>query len=122
MPLCANWDLVGGLATALSSTSFSTVSAADNKVSNIEGGYIRIGNLVVVNIRCVTNANLPASWTIIMSGLPKPIVRNNESSGAVSCANNKFADIVVNGVGSIACSSAVSTGENLIISGTYFTK
>ena len=112
----------GAVYSKISPTSFSTVSAVGNYITGIEGGYARIGNLVVVNIRCTVNTAIPSSWTNLMQGLPYPVLKNGTGSSAVVLANNKLADIVITGVGQISSSTAIASGTTLIISGTYITK
>lgn len=112
----------GAVYSKISPTSFSTVSAIGSYISNIEGGYAKIGNLVVVNIRCTVNTAVPSSWTNLMQGLPYPVLKNGTGSSAVALANNKLADIVITGVGQISSSTAIASGTTLIISGTYITK
>lgn len=112
----------GAVYSKISPTSFSTVSAVGNYITGIEGGYARIGNLVVVNIRCTVNTAIPSSWTNLMQGLPYPVVKYGTGSSAVALTNNKLADIVITGVGQISSSTAIASGTTLIISGTYITK
>ena len=112
----------GAVYSKISPTSFSTVSAVGNYITGIDGGYARIGNLVVVNIRCTVNTAIPSSWTNLMQGLPYPVLKNGTGSSAVVLANNKLADIVITGVGQISSSTAIASGTTLIISGTYITK
>ena len=112
----------GAVYSAISPTSFNTVSAIGNYITGIEGGYAKIGNLVVVNIRCTVNTAIPASWTNIMQGLPYPVVKYGTGSSGVSLANNQRADIALTGVGQIASSTAIASGTTLIISSVYITK
>ena len=119
--------MVGGLATSLTTTSYSTVTAQENRVINIEGGYIKIGNLVVVNLRCVANIAIPSAWNVLMNGFPKPIIRYNESGSAIALAcypgsDSSNAGFVINGVGSLLNTNPVGQGDSLVISGAYFTK
>lgn len=112
----------GAVYSAISPTSFNTVSVIGNYITGIEGGYAKIGNLVVVNIRCTVNTAIPASWTNIMQGLPYPVVKYGTGSSGVSLANNQRADIALTGVGQIASSTAIASGTTLIISSVYITK
>lgn len=119
--------MVGGLATSLTTTSYDTVSVTENRVSNVEGGYIKIGNLVVVNLRCVANIAIPSAWNVLMTGFPKPILRYNESGSAIALAcypgsDSSNAGFVINGVGALLNTNPVGQGDTLVISGTYFTK
>ena len=54
-------------------------------VSYISGGYARIGNLVIVNMRINITANLAANAELV-KGLPAPAVNNTV---IVSVSNNK---------------------------------
>ena len=115
---------IDNLAKQLKSNAFVSVSAAGASpyVSSIEGGFIRIGNMVVVNIRCTTIREISATWTWLMSGFPYPIVQNGQTLGGVFVSNNKNLECVITGVGNLYINTAIASGTDLIFTCTYFTK
>ena len=110
-----------GLTSGLSATSYQTVTPVGNYVSNIEGGYVRIGNIVVVNIRCTVANVTPASWTVILSGLPYTLIQYGQGVSGAPLSNTKGADMAITGAGTIASATALTTGT-LLISGVYIAK
>ncbi len=111
------------LTSGLLATTFIAVQTANNYVSNIEGGYIRIGNLVIVNIRCTVNIAIPTSSPFI-SGLPYPIIQYGQGYGGASVTNNRGYNMTLIGTGSIAHSEAdpIPVNTTLIMSTAYFAK
>lgn len=87
-------------------------------VTIADGGYCKIGNLVVVNMRLVPSANITAGNTLV-SGLPKPQTMSNLNKTAV--ANNQNANLTVDASGGLFCSTALTSGSSLILSVTYLT-
>ena len=112
----------GAVYSKISPTSFSTVSAIGSYISNIEGGYARIGNLVVINIRCTVNTAIPSTWTTLISGFPYPVVKYKAGSSGLALTNNQKADMALTGAGQIASSTAIAAGTTLLIDGVYITK
>ena len=112
----------GAVYSKISPTSFSTVSAIGSYISNIEGGYARIGNLVVINIRCTVNTAIPSTWTTLISGFPYPVVKYETGSSGLALTNNQKADMALTGAGQIASSTAIAAGTTLLIDGVYITK
>ena len=113
-----------GLTSGLSATAYTPVQTVANHVKNIEGGYIRIGNLVIANIRCTVNAEIPTGGAFI-DGLPYPIIQYGQSYGGASVSNNKGYGMTVMGTGSIGYgegSGAIPINTTLIMSVAYFTK
>ena len=98
------------------------MSAYGNYISDIEGGYIRIGNLVLVDIRCTVQNAIPSDWTIVMAGLPYPIVQYAGGSTGATLVNNQGGAMAVTGVGSIGSYSSVPVGTTLVITGAYMAK
>lgn len=109
------------LTSGLLATSYNTVSAVGNYISDIEGGYVKIGNLVVVNIRCTVANATPGSWTVVLSGLPYTLIQYGQGSSGAPLSNNKGADMAITGAGTIASATALATGT-LLISGVYIAK
>ena len=118
VPYLPDWNSVGVTVKSLWTDTFSDVSAYSDNVSNIEGGYSLIGKLVVVNIRCTLSPDVN-SWIILITGLPKPSVQYNTGNGAVCLAINKGDSAILTGQGSIGVTGNISSGETLLISGTY---
>ena len=116
----SNYSLTG-LTSGLLATSYQTVSPIGNYISDIEGGYVKIGNLIVINIRCTVDNATPATWTTLLSGLPYPIVQYRQGSSGSPLSNNKGADMAITGAGIIASATAIATGT-LLISGVYMSK
>lgn len=112
----------GAVYGAISPTSFNTVSAIGNYITGIEGGYARIGNLVVINIRCTVNTAIPSTWTTLISGFPYPVVKYGTGSSGLALTNNQKADMALTGAGQIASATAIASGTTLLISGVYITK
>ena len=123
VPYRPNYDLVGSATNALFSTAFNTVTSVSTYVKNIEGGYIQIGNLVVVNVRCTVNVAIPSS-TAFIDGLPKPLIQYNAGYGGASASNNKHYSISVIGTGSLAYggNDPIPVNDTLIINAVYLAK
>ena len=114
--------MVGSAVSALNSTTLTAPTILDDYVQNIDGGYVRIANLVVVNIRCTIKTAFPSTWAGILSGFPKPIVRNSTNDGAVAISNNQNLKLSIDGNGKLWSNSAANLGDMLLITGTYFAK
>ena len=110
-----------GLTSGLLATAFQSVTPVGNYLSDITGGYVRIGNLVVVNIRCTIANATPESWTVVLSGLPYTLIQYGQGSSGAPLSNNKGADMAITGAGTIASATALTTGT-LLISGVYLAK
>ena len=109
------------LTSGLSETTYNTITALGGYISGINGGYIKIGNLVIVNIRCTVDTETPNSWTNIFSGLPYSIIQYGQGGSGASLINNKFVDMAVTGTGLIVAATTIPIGT-LVISGVYMTK
>ena len=114
--------MVGNAVSALNSTSLTEPTVLDDYVENVVGGYVRIANLVVVNIRCTIKTAFPATWAGIMSGFPKPIVRNNTNDGAIAVSNNQNLKLSIDGNGKLWSNSAGTLGDMVLITCTYMAK
>ena len=114
--------MVGSAVSALNSSAYNAVSSASSYVKDIEGGYIQIGKLVIVNIRCTVNTEITSS-TAFITGLPKSIVQYNQGYGAASVSNNIQKTINVLGNGSIGVGNdTIPVGTVMILSATYMAK
>ena len=81
-------------------------------VTLASGGYFKLGNLVIVNIRATISTNLSASSTLL-SGLPGYSGQNR-----VSCTNNKKADLTIDPYGQLNTAENLSSGT-LVVSAAY---
>lgn len=108
--------------STINSTAYNAVSSASSYVKDIEGGYIQIGKLVIVNIRCTVNTEITSSTTFI-TGLPKSIVQYNQGYGAASVSNNIQKTINVLGNGSIGVGNdTIAVGTVMVLSASYMAK
>lgn len=110
--------MVGSAVSALNSTVFSPVYSTNliggsKACTDITGEYIRIGNLVVVNIRCEAAAYIDIN-TAMLYGLPRPLITQSVTAACVHNNLNYFISLL--GTGSDARISNGSTGT--IESGT----
>lgn len=114
-------DLETGLSGKQNTINGAYITSGLTSLANVtiaDGGYCKIGNLVIVNLRLVPSANITAGNTLV-SGLPKPQTMNNLNKTAV--ANNQNANLTVDASGGLFCSTALSSGSSLILSVTYLT-
>ena len=125
VPYRPNYDLVGSAVSALNSSVFSPVTSVfvggSIAFTGITGGYIRIGNLVVVNVRCTAATNIPVD-TAMLAGLPRPLLTQSLTAACVTNNLNYFISLL--GMGNEARISNGSTGEiksgtSLILSCVY---
>jgi hypothetical protein len=93
-----------------------SVSAAANITIN-EGGYIKVGNLVIINLKITATANI-AAYTSIISNLPTPLF-NGFGLYASTDAGELIAGIYKNPYSSINTSKALESGKIITISGCY---
>ena len=63
-----------------------SVGGTDVTGSVIKGGYCKIGNLVLVNMRIAVTC--AAGKTIKITGLPKPLLSSDNSVYISGCTNN----------------------------------
>ena len=104
-----NLPTINGTYTTSGLTTLANITIAD-------GGYYKIGNLVIVNMRILPSANITAGNSLV-SNLPKPQKMNNLNKVAV--ANNQNANLTVDASGNLFCSTALNSGSSLILSVTY---
>ena len=94
----------------------SAYTAPTNIHSNAtltHGGYVRVGNMVVINARFNITSQITGVDTI--AKFPS----YNMASGQVPLTNNKGIDLGINQLGEMKSPFTVTTGT-LVISGTYF--
>jgi len=112
------------LSDGLLASAYQTVSPINNYVKNIEGGFVKIGKLVIVNLRCVVNSEIPIN-TAFISGFPKPIIQYNADYGATALTTNNLAkSIAVSGNGDIrnASDGVLAVNTTMILSTVYMAK
>lgn len=104
--------------------AYTTPSALLNRVSNIVGGYCKIGRIVYVNVSftsAVNQSNTPS----LLGGLPKPL-NNNAVLSAVKATNgigSTIEDSVLCGVNNTSLyMAAVSTNAVYYVTGTYISE
>lgn len=102
-------NLGGGGYTAPPAGSYGT------NVSYVDGGYCKIGKLVIVNMRVAASQTIPVSG-VLVSNLPIPAATNN----IVSVTNNRKADITLGSTGQIGNADQLAQG-NIILSCAYIT-
>lgn len=102
-------DLGGNGYTAPPAGSYGT------NVSYVDGGYCKIGKLVIVNMRVAASQTIPVSG-VLVSNLPIPAATNN----IVSVTNNRKADITLGSAGQIGNADQLAQG-NIILSCAYIT-
>jgi hypothetical protein len=108
------------LYATINPSQFSSISAVDNLVTNIMGGYTKVGKIVILNARCTVTTGFPATWTKFASGLPRPLL--DSATIVVAVANNQKADIVIMSDGTIASGSAIANNTVLILSAVYISQ
>lgn len=125
VPYRPNYDLVGSAVSALNSSVFSPVTSVlvggSIAFTDITGGYIRIGNLVVVNVRCKAATNIPVD-TAMLAGLPRPLLTQSLTAACVTNNLNYFISLL--GTGNDArisngSTGAIESGTSLILSCVY---
>ena len=84
-------------------------------VSYVDGGYCKIGKLVILNMRVAASQTIPVSG-VLVSNLPIPAATNN----IVSVTNNRKADITLGSMGQIGNADQLAQG-NIILSCAYIT-
>ena len=109
----------------LSTASYSTTGLTPTNCTIGAGGYYRVGNLVVVNMRVSTTASISGGTTFI-SGLPAPdttLAASNVALGVTCSDPNYGLYMIANGnIRNNSNGSAIPSGLNLGISVTYIAK
>lgn len=110
------------LTSGLSDTAYKPATVVQTRVKDVTGGYIQIGKMVVVNIRCTANETIPYS-TPFLGALPRPIVAFDSANTSVCMTNNLNELISLLGNGNISTGGNVTipTDQVLILSCVYFT-
>jgi len=99
------------------SAGYSTSGLTYNSdFTYISGGYVKMGKLVVVNIRGYTTASI-ATNTPLVSGFPPVAISTN----TVCVSNNRSYDITLTSPGNITTNIAISSQIALLMSATYVT-
>jgi len=110
-------DQIGTLNSNLNPSSF-TVPTAGTGVTLSTGGYVKIGKIVIVNIRCSTTG----SATTLFTGLPVP--KNKDASNVarlvIACSTtNASVPVSITGAGNIVSDTAVAQTSALVITACY---
>lgn len=120
--IAQNTQDIGALNASLNSfiNSFSASPTAptaySSRAGSIEGGYIKIGKIVIVSIRFVAlTANSSAS--VYLQGLPRPSATMGLSGLLPN--NNASVFAYINSSGQIGL-GAVSANTQIAVSGVYF--
>lgn len=87
-------------------------ATAGSGVSITSGGYFKLGNLVIINLRLNVTTAVTSGNTIV-SGFPA-----YTGTTRVSCVNNRNLDIAIQTNGKILCSATVPTGV-LVLDAVY---
>ena len=101
------WDI-------LNPTAYDTTGLSYTGVTLQDGGYIKIGKFVIVNIRIKANSSQPLG-TAVVSGLPTPITTNN----TITASNNINASIIISTTGQMIVQKALSTDEVVMANAVY---
>ena len=111
------------LTAALSPSAIQAVTPTiDNYVQIDGGGYVRIGNLVIVQIRATWLQSCSEGLAIIR-GLPKPLLNYDVYTAGASVVNNFHKNMSVMGNGTIAWVDGVSPSSGgLVLSAVYICK
>lgn len=104
-------------------TAYTAPTASSQySVSIVTGGYAKIGNLCIVNIRCSVGSSIPSGINFFY-GLPAPVADSSLADGTAICAlnNNKGIYLAITKQGNIANTSgaAIAATDPLILSGMY---
>ena len=88
-------------------------------ITTIEaGGYVKLGKLVNVVIRCVVGSEC-AAYTSLFTGLPFPASGLSAGANFVACASNQSVPIIVCANGTIQNGEVLPAMTQLLISATY---
>ena len=84
-----------------------------------DGGYAKLGNLVIVNLRIKFTETTSTGAMTIMSGLPQSITNTNN----VAFSNNRTNDVVntqLNGTSlQLGLANSIAANQLLFVSGAY---
>lgn len=110
----------GGGGTSLNGLSYSTDGLTFSSGTILDGGYCKIGNLVIVNMRINVTTTIPAGNTF-MTGFPRALSTLGDTTGFVAFASsnpNISVSMRVNGT-LINGGSGTSMSGAYMLSGTY---
>ena len=110
------------LTFGLSDTTYKPAIVVQSRVKDVTGGYIQIGKMVVVNIRCTANETISYS-TPFLGALPQPIVAFSTANTSVCLTNNlnELISLLGNGNISTGGNTNIPADQVLILSCVYFT-
>lgn len=97
----------------LENTSYSTTGLTPTNCTIDDGGYCKIGKLVVVNLRLITTSSISANGVLI-SGLPKPSGTKTVTSAYGFTGNFGYIDAYA-----LKTSSSISSGQTVLLSAVY---
>ena len=95
-------------------------SIYQNRCTALSGGYIKIGNLIIVTVQFSASATFSGSQAYL-SGMPVPIVSRGVLSVYGQAAVAPHLQAHVTDGGYITISGDVTNGETISVSGTYIT-
>ena len=99
----------------LNNNTYSTSGLNKNQNATINvGGYVKVGKIVIVNIRVTTTASIPSGNGIVW-GFPKPV---NFNANYIELFNNDVMHIYMDTDGKILPGASLPAGTH-IISGVY---
>lgn len=116
----------------LDDISYRPVTAFENRVDNIKGGYTCIGKLVIVSIQCkikttLVNASETGTSSAVITGLPLPDFAVSLSVTKHTGGTNRQSEngnIDINGAVAVQHDqlASFSAGSLISISGAYFSQ
>lgn len=103
------------LNNALTQTTFSTPTIYNNLGTIDYGGYMRIGDLIVLNMRITTTADITGT---LCENMPIPVNPTSIGSGSTVCAvyNNRSIPMAITNAGkvTVVTGSTLPTGMTII--------
>ena len=99
----------------LNPTAYSTTGLTYSGVSLEQGGYIKIGKMVIVNIRVKATTSL-TSGTAVVENLPTPLLSGNNT---ITASNNISASIIISTSGQMIVQKALTTNEVVMANAVY---
>lgn len=110
-----NENNISTLDSSLKQTTFSTPTIYNNLGTIEYGGYMRIGNLIVLNLRITTTADITGT---LCENMPIPVNPTSIGSGSTVCAvyNNRSIPMAITNAGKITVvtGSTLPTGMTII--------
>ena len=103
------------LNNSLTNNTYSTTGLTTNASCTINvGGYVKVGKIVIVNIRLTTTASISAGQGIVW-GFPTPVYFN---ANYIELFNNDVIHLYMDTSGKILTGASLPSGTH-IISGVY---